>query len=292
MHSHSLCRLLSCLGLLSARPAARPRFLGSQMDYQGAGGQKRARGDALQSEGDWTCPQCGNKNFAFRTTCNLRKCGASKPSYTVQRVGLMNPPAYDHVPTTLYMGGPGAVPQVPLGIPASYGVPMGIPSAGALPYDYSTSLNVPSSYGTIPLQSLYGPSGMGYGTGAVVDGGYGMSFGMGRGQMMAGPGTGLYMEENGSRKRRGGPDGTSEGDWICPKCGNSNFSFRTTCNMRNCNTPKPAGTASRAQTKSSNAANTAPDGSWTCDKCGNINYPFRTKCNRRSCGAEKLSAKS
>ena len=30
-----------------------------------------------------------------------------------------------------------------------------------------------------------------------------------------------------------------ESDWTCPNCGNNNFSFRTTCNMRKCNTPRP-----------------------------------------------------
>ena len=28
--------------------------------------------------GDWYCMACGNMNFAFRTTCNMRKCGAPK----------------------------------------------------------------------------------------------------------------------------------------------------------------------------------------------------------------------
>lgn len=28
--------------------------------------------------GDWYCMECGNMNFAFRDTCNMRKCGASK----------------------------------------------------------------------------------------------------------------------------------------------------------------------------------------------------------------------
>ncbi|RVW32322.1 hypothetical protein CK203_078955 [Vitis vinifera] len=32
------------------------------------------------SEGDWVCPKCDNVNFAFRTTCNMKKCGAARPS--------------------------------------------------------------------------------------------------------------------------------------------------------------------------------------------------------------------
>ena len=34
-------------------------------------------------------------------------------------------------------------------------------------------------------------------------------------------------------------DSSRENDWACPNCGNVNFSFRTMCNMRKCNTPKP-----------------------------------------------------
>lgn len=36
------------------------------------------------SEGDWLCSKCGNTNFAFRTTCNMRKCGATKPTENVR----------------------------------------------------------------------------------------------------------------------------------------------------------------------------------------------------------------
>ncbi|KAJ0813950.1 putative transcription factor WD40-like family [Helianthus annuus] len=34
--------------------------------------------------------------------------------------------------------------------------------------------------------------------------------------------------------------GRREDDWTYPSCGNVNFSFRTTCNMRNCTQPRPA----------------------------------------------------
>ncbi|KNA09009.1 hypothetical protein SOVF_157590 [Spinacia oleracea] len=43
---------------------------------------------------------------------------------------------------------------------------------------------------------------------------------------------------NAKRARTDG--GRREDDWTCPVCSNVNFSFRTTCNMRNCTQPRPA----------------------------------------------------
>ncbi|MFS7960775.1 putative transcription factor WD40-like family [Helianthus anomalus] len=40
--------------------------------------------------------------------------------------------------------------------------------------------------------------------------------------------------------------GRREDDWTYPNCGNVNFSFRTTCNMRNCTQPRPAGHNSKS----------------------------------------------
>ncbi|PWA95984.1 Zinc finger, RanBP2-type [Artemisia annua] len=94
-----------------------------------------------------------------------------------------------------------------------------------------------------------------------------------------GPRPGFFPEEPSQKK-----DGTRENDWECPKCGNVNFSFRTVCNMRKCNTLKPGSQVAKPA-KSSKAD--MPEGSWKCDKCNNINYPFRTKCNRQNCGADK-----
>lgn len=31
-----------------------------------------------RSEGDWTCRDCGNVNFSFRTVCNRSHCGAPR----------------------------------------------------------------------------------------------------------------------------------------------------------------------------------------------------------------------
>nr|KYP52933.1 RanBP2-type zinc finger protein At1g67325 family [Cajanus cajan] len=84
-------------------------------------------------------------------------------------------------------------------------------------------------------------------------------------------------------------DATRDNDWICPKCGNINFSFRTVCNMRKCNTPKSESQVSKSD---KNSKQKMPEGSWKCEKCNNVNYPFRTKCNRKNCGADKPSESS
>ena len=34
-----------------------------------------------RADGDWTCPDCGNVNFGFRTVCNRAKCGAPRPPF-------------------------------------------------------------------------------------------------------------------------------------------------------------------------------------------------------------------
>lgn len=51
----------------------------------------------------------------------------------------------------------------------------------------------------------------------------------------------FYLSESWSTdvKTFSGPDESSEGDWVCPKCENVNFSFRTVCNMKKCGAPRP-----------------------------------------------------
>ena len=60
-----------------------------------------------------------------------------------------------------------------------------------------------------------------------------------------------------------------DGDWICWACGNHNFSFRFTCEYRDC----PAKIFKRYD--------------WYCPSCGNHNYAKRQFCNRHSCGCPR-----
>jgi len=96
-------------------------------------------------------------------------------------------------------------------------------------------------------------------------------------------------------------------DWDCPKCNNSNFSFRTECNR--CGEEKGRGGSSSQRNdrrggddrrgrddrrgggdrrggrddRRGNSNHQNQD--WDCPKCSNSNFAFRTECNR--CGEEK-----
>jgi hypothetical protein len=96
-------------------------------------------------------------------------------------------------------------------------------AAVTVPYDYGASMNNAAAYQQIPRPATYAPPGtvMGggpvYGVPPVMDA-YGMNMNMGMNmnlgpppmdsmQMPAQRAPGNYGDENGSRKRRGGPDG-------------------------------------------------------------------------------------
>jgi len=165
--------------------------------------------------------------------------------------------------------------------------PFDVPYSGgsAYHYNYGSRLSTGSPYRPLHLSapapyssgSMIGNGGM-YGIPPLMDR-YGLGMPMGPSAM--GPRPGFFPDDKSQKK---GADATRDNDWTCPKCGNINFSFRTVCNMRKCNTPKPGSQAAKSD---KNSKQKTPEGSWKCEKCNNINFPFRTKCNRQNCGADK-----
>jgi len=247
-------------------------------------------------EDDWVCPSCKNVNFAFRTTCNMRNCNQSRPAdHTAMQKPMQTPPHYTTsggymgpgTPPSMYLGG-GAPPYGTSmfngpAMPPRYGIPQ-FPGSSAYPYGYG---------GRIPMGSPYGPMQMAgpppYSGGSMMGAGgiYGMP--MDRYALIPpspgamGTRAGSYSDE-GSQKKPAGAG--RDNDWECPNCHNINFAFRTVCNMRKCNTPRPENQGSKPD-GSRGSKPKMPEGSWKCEQCNNINYPFRTKCNRPQCGAEK-----
>ncbi|XP_039060671.1 ranBP2-type zinc finger protein At1g67325-like isoform X2 [Hibiscus syriacus] len=267
----------------------------SEVDNRNSSAAKRARTDGSRREDDWTCPSCGNVNFSFRTTCNMRNCTQPRPSvHNSKSAGkpLQAPQSYSSSapyvgfgPSSVYLGVPPYGSSLFNGSPVP---PYEAPFSGGSAYHYNYGNRLS---GGSPYRQLHVPAGPPpYSTGSMIGNGLGGMYGVpplmdryGMGLPVApppmGPRPGFFPDDKFHKK-----DATRDDDWKCPNCGNVNFSFRTVCNMRKCNTPKP-----RSQTPESNKSSKQkmPEGSWKCEKCSNINYPFRTKCNRQNCGAEK-----
>ncbi|KAJ0865609.1 putative Zinc finger, RanBP2-type [Helianthus annuus] len=252
----------------------------SQVDNRNSSAAKRARTDGGRREDDWTCPSCGNVNFSFRTTCNMRNCTQPRPadhSFSAPK-SLPTPQGYSSAASPMYVGLP------PYGSSLLNGSTVPPYDVGsAYRYNYGTHVS-----GGSPYRPLQIPASPPYSGGSLIGGMYGVpqlmnryGLGLPMGYTAMAPQLGFIPEEKGRKK-----DGKGDNDWICPNCGNNNFSFRTVCNMRKCNTPK---TGSQAGSASKSFKPDMPDGSWKCEQCNNINYAFRTKCNRQNCGAEKPS---
>ncbi|KAL2454446.1 Uncharacterized protein Adt_48052 [Abeliophyllum distichum] len=115
------------------------------VDNRNSSAAKRARTDGGRREDDWTCPSCGNVNFSFRTTCNMRNCtqprpadhnskSAAKPMQAPQGYSSAAPYLGSGAPSSMYMGVP------PYGSSLFNGTsipPYDVPFSGASAYQYN-----------------------------------------------------------------------------------------------------------------------------------------------------------
>eukprot|EP00256_Glycine_max_P051764 XP_014617855.1 ranBP2-type zinc finger protein At1g67325 isoform X2 [Glycine max] len=176
----------------------------TKVNNRGSPGSKRFRNDGTymifmvpntatsRKDGDWTCPNCGNLNFSFRTVCNQGHCGAPRPSLTITPPAPIISPYRNSHP--FYHGGFG-IPPPSYGIPSQFGSP--IPHPG-LQYDYGLYARARAPYSPLPMFPPASFGGINYGPRPRIDG-YGYGF-----QSPPPPwAEGLVADNFASRKRRG-----------------------------------------------------------------------------------------
>ncbi|KAI7728973.1 hypothetical protein M8C21_000955, partial [Ambrosia artemisiifolia] len=218
--------VLQFLYIISLSPCRRispPLVVMSQVDNRNSSSSvKRARTDGGRREDDWTCPSCGNKSAP-------RQMPTPQGGYSSAYSGSA-------APASMYVGVPpyGASLLNGTSMP-SYDAPLS--GGSAYNYIYNNRLAGGSPYRPLQLSGTPPYSGGIYGLPQLMEQ-FGLRLPMG--QTALGPRPGFYSEETSQKK-----DGSRENDWECPQCGNVNFAFRTVCNMRKCNTPKPGSQAAQ-----------------------------------------------
>lgn len=125
------------------------------------------------------------------------------------------------------------------------------------------------------------------------------------GRMMGGP----------PQQSRPRPPESLPGDWICERCGNTNFARRKECNISSCKAPRPPAfndsfsfferpdwsqsmNRFRPGKRRRNDFGDMPparrprppeskSGDWVCECCGNTNFARRVECNISTCRAPR-----
>lgn len=242
--------------------------------------------------GDWTCPACGNHNYASREACN--KCGAPKTESAVQastnkamRAGdWMCPNCGNHNFASREECNKCATPR-PEELTSTYG-----PVGGASKQPVVSPYILPGSAGGAAPTAFAG----GAAPQMMKEGDW----------ICPACSNHNYATRVECNKCGTVREGFRKGDWICKACKNHNYANKMQCNK--CGAPRNDGVmiagmqqgmmmmpmmgcmgAQMAQMQNpmgmGGTAARGRVGDWSCPQCGNHNYAQRTVCNR--CGAPK-----
>lgn len=252
------------------------------------GPSKLQRVDSSQ-EG-WSCVQCGNHNYAARTVCNMRTCGAPKPlePWTCPACGNYN---HDNRPFCNMRTCGVAKPGLSMGQMQAAG------GKGGAPPQLLDLQCIPAAFSLLGGAATGGGGGGGPGgswscmacgnanfpTRQYCNGRNG-TCGIPRWQAEAGGSRGKGASQDAGFDGGKGAISTArpEGSWVCHSCQNVNWPTRATCNGNRgaCNMPRSAAMGATG-------AAAPPQGSWVCILCANVNFPTRMTCNGRSCGRDR-----
>eukprot|EP00747_Dinoflagellata_sp_TGD_P085132 gnl/TRDRNA2_/TRDRNA2_162773_c0_seq1.p1 gnl/TRDRNA2_/TRDRNA2_162773_c0~~gnl/TRDRNA2_/TRDRNA2_162773_c0_seq1.p1 ORF type:complete len:480 (+),score=86.33 gnl/TRDRNA2_/TRDRNA2_162773_c0_seq1:35-1441(+) len=160
--------------------------------------------------GDWTC-ECGNKNYASRLFCNMKRCQKPRPGIGEEAVKMRNQRAQQ---------------------PGSWKCLCGNQNFPGRTQCNSRRCGLSQEQGMVELISDDGRRvNMRPGGDAQVVGANGAIA-----TVAAIPGMPAF-----TMTTKGTQQPAPEGSWKCPHCNNVNWPTRTVCNAKLCGKPKPAG---------------------------------------------------
>ncbi|PWA47574.1 Zinc finger, RanBP2-type [Artemisia annua] len=202
-------------------------FVILDFDNRNSSAFTHVRTDGGRREDDWTCPSCGNVNFSFCTTCNMRNFTQPRPADHNSKSAPRQMPAPQGYSSSSSYAGSGAISSMYMGVTpyAAFYLQWNICLLMMVLLIVTTTIAV-CLEGTLIVLCNCLPHLL------IL---FMIRFSL------------LHLLLT---------DGTRENDWECPKCGN--------VNMRKCNTPKPGSQVAKPA-KSSKVD--MPEGSWKCDKC-------------------------